>query len=153
LSDLLLRKVNCSMQGNSGSAAIAREWIIKAENDLKTASYILKMSRGCPTDTVCFHAQQCVEKYIKAFLVVKGIDFPRTHDIEHLVSLLPENIWLRLSIEEQRRLTAYATVTRYPGDYEPIPLTEAQQIVKLTRRVRKEMRELLPKTILSTSRR
>ena len=115
------------MQGNSGSAAIAREWIIKAENDLKTASYILKMSRGCPTDTVCFHAQQCVEKYIKAFLVVKGIDFPRTHDIEHLVSLLPENIWLRLSIEEQRRLTAYATVTRYPGDYEPIPLTEAQQ--------------------------
>jgi HEPN domain-containing protein len=106
------------MRGNKQSAAIAREWIIKAENDFKNALYSLKMSRGCPTDTVCFHAQQCVEKYLKAFLVVKDIDFPRTHDIEKLVSLLPEDIWLRLSIEEQRRLTSYATVTRYPGEYE-----------------------------------
>ena len=105
------------MQVNRRSIAIAREWTIKAENDFKAASHTLKISRGCPTDIVCFHAQQCVEKYLKAFLVIKNIDFPRTHDIEYLVSLLPENIWLRLSIEEQRRLTAYATVTRYPGDY------------------------------------
>ncbi len=141
------------MHENSKTIAIAREWIIKAENDLKTASHTLKMARGCPTDAVCFHAQQCVEKYLKAFLVCKGIDFPRTHDIEHLVSLLPESIWLRLSIEEQRRLTAYATVTRYPGEYEPIPLTEAQQSVRLARRVRRELRSLLPKEILSRHRR
>jgi HEPN domain-containing protein len=137
------------MHENSRLYAIAREWIIKAENDLKTASHTLKMTRGCPTDTVCFHAQQCVEKYLKAFLVSKGIDFPRTHDIEHLVSLLPGSIWLRLSIEEQRRLTAYATVTRYPGEYEPIPLAEAQQSVRFARRVRRQMRRLLPKEILS----
>jgi HEPN domain-containing protein len=87
------------MRENSRSAAIAREWIIKAENDFKTASHTLKMRRGCPTDTVCFHAQQCVEKYLKAFLVCKGIDFPKTHDIEHLVALLPESIWLHLSIK------------------------------------------------------
>jgi HEPN domain-containing protein len=96
---------------------------------------------------------ECVEKYLKAFLVSKGIDFPMTHDIEHLISLLPESIWLRLSIEEQRRLTAYATLTRYPGDYEPIPLVKAQQSVKLARRVRKEIRSLLPKGILSRLRR
>ncbi len=127
--------------------------VIKAENDLKTASHTLKMTKGCPTDTVCFHAQQCVEKYLKAFLVSKGIDFPKTHDIENLVSLLPENIWLRLSIEEQRCLTAYATVTRYPGDYEPVLFAEAQQSVKLARRVRQELRSLLPKEILSRRRR
>lgn len=137
----------------SRTNAIARAWIIKAESDLKTASHTLKMERGCPTDAVCFHAQQCVEKYLKAFLVSKSIDFPMTHDIEHLISLLPESIWLRLSIEEQRRLTAYATVTHYPGDYEPIPLAEAQQSVRLARRVRKEIRELLPKGILSRCRR
>jgi len=141
------------MHGNSEKAAVAREWIIKAENDFKTASHTLKMSSGCPTDTVCFHAQQCVEKYLKAFLVCKGIDFPRTHDVERLVALFPESIWLRLSIEEQRRLTAYATITRYPGDYEPIPLSEAQHSVKLARRVRKELRGLLPKDILSLRRR
>jgi len=137
---------------NSRTIAIAREWIIKAENDLKTASHTLKISRGCPTDAVCFHAQQCVEKYLKAFLVCEGIDFSRTHDIEQLVSLLPESIWLRLSIEEQRRLTAYATVTRYPGEYEPVPLAEAQQSVRLARRVRREIREFLPKEILSRRR-
>lgn len=85
--------------------------------------------------------------------MVKDIDFPRTHDIEYLVSLLPENIWLKLNLEEQRRLTAYATVTRYPGEYEPIPLIEAQQIVKLARRVSKELRGLLPKAVLTRGRR
>ncbi|OHB73669.1 MAG: hypothetical protein A2Z25_06555 [Planctomycetes bacterium RBG_16_55_9] len=140
------------MRGNSQSAAIAREWIIKAENDLKNATHTLKMSRGCPTDTVCFHAQQCVEKYLKAFLVVRRIDFPKTHDIERLVSLLPENIWLRLSITEQRLLTTYAAVTRYPGEYDPIPLDEARLSVRLARRVRKEIRDILPKEILSPRR-
>lgn len=126
---------------------------MKAENDLKTAAHTLKMGRDCPTDTVCFHGQQSVEKYLKALLVCKGIDFPKTHDIERLVALLPENVWLRLSIEEQRRLTAYATVTRYPGDYEPIPLAEAQRSVRIAGRVRKELRRFLPKEILSCRRR
>jgi len=140
------------MHGNSGTKAIAREWVIKAENDFRTASYTLRMARGCPTDAVCFHAQQCVEKYLKAFLVCTGVDFPKTHDIERLVGLLPKSIWLRLSVEEQRRLTAYATVTRYPGDYEPISFAEAQHSVKLARRVRKELRDNLPGEILSPRR-
>jgi HEPN domain-containing protein len=93
-----------------------------------------------------------VEKYLKAFLVCTGVDFPKTHDIERLVGLLPKSIWLRLSVEEQRRLTAYATVTRYPGDYEPISFAEAQHSVKLARRVRKELRDNLPGEILSPRR-
>ncbi|MBL7154876.1 MAG: HEPN domain-containing protein [Phycisphaerae bacterium] len=137
------------MHVNSRTIAVVRQWIAKAENDLKNAAHTLKLGRGCPTDTVSFHAEQCVEKYLKAFLVYKGIDFPRTHDIERLVALLPENIWLRLSVEEQRRLTAYATVTRYPGEYEPIPLREAQQSVRLARRARKEIRALLPREVLA----
>jgi HEPN domain-containing protein len=137
------------MQKNNRTLAVAREWITKAENDLKTAAYTIKMSTGWPTDTICFHAQQCVEKYLKAFLVIKGIDFPKTHDIEHLVSLLPENIWLKLGIEEQRRLTDYATVTRYPGEYEPISIKEAKNSITLARHVRKEVRNLLPEKILS----
>ena len=97
----------------------------------------------------CFHAQQCVEKYLKAFLVVEGIDFPKTHDIERLVSMLPESLWLKLSVEEQRRLTDYATVTRYPGDYEAIQFPEAKRSLTLARRVRKEIRSLMPKEVFS----
>ncbi len=64
---------------------VVREWVIKAENDLKTAEHVLKLESECPTDTVCFHAQQTVEKYIKSLLVLRGIDFPKTHDIEDLL--------------------------------------------------------------------
>jgi len=140
------------MHVNSRTSAVVRQWIVKAENDLKNAAHTLKLGSECPTDTVSFHAQQCVEKYLKAFLVYKGIDFPRTHDIERLVALLPENIWLRLSIEEQRTLTTYATLTRYPGEYEIIPLAEAQQSVRLARRVRTELRGLLPRELLGRRR-
>ena len=48
------------------AAIVAREWIGKADNDLKTAAQTLKLGADCPTDTVCFHAQQCVEKCLKA---------------------------------------------------------------------------------------
>jgi HEPN domain-containing protein len=64
------------MPENDKTAIVAREWTTKAENDLKTAAHTLKLGSKCPTDTVCFHAQQCVEKYLKAFLVVMGIEFP-----------------------------------------------------------------------------
>ena len=127
---------------------IARDWVQKAENDLKNAAYTLGMGEDCPTDTVCFHAQQCVEKYLKAFLVLKRINFPKAHDIKELIVLLPSNSRPKLTPEEQRRLTDYATVTRYPGDYEPISLAEARRAVKIARRVRNEFRKLLPKEML-----
>jgi hypothetical protein len=69
--------------------AVIREWVNKAENDLKAAAQILKLGDECPTDTVCFHAQQCVEKYLKALLVSKGIAFPKIHDVEELVAKVP----------------------------------------------------------------
>jgi hypothetical protein len=39
------------------AAVVAREWISKAENDLKTAACTLKLGSECPGDTVCFHMQ------------------------------------------------------------------------------------------------
>ncbi|MFQ5705633.1 MAG: HEPN domain-containing protein [Gemmatimonadales bacterium] len=136
------------MAGSERIAEVVREWVEKAENDLKNAAHTVKMDEGCPTDTVCFHAQQCVEKYLKAFLVSKGIDFPNTHDIGELTALMPRRAVVQLSTEEQRRLVAYATVTGYPGDYEPVSLSEARLAVKMARRVRKNIRMLLPKNVL-----
>src|SRR6266478_6775118 len=72
--------------------AVVREWLVKAENDLLNATHTLTLGANCPTDTVCFHAQQCVEKYIKALLVFRAISFPKTHDIDKLRSLLPPKL-------------------------------------------------------------
>ena len=43
-----------------------RQWIEKAEGDLRNAEHTLTLEQDCPLDTVCFHAQQCAEKYLKA---------------------------------------------------------------------------------------
>lgn len=101
--------------------AVVHEWVEKAENDLRNAAHTLKLGEDCPTDTVCFHAQQCVEKYVKALLVLRGVDFPKTHDLDKLQRLLPGETRLSLSEEERGRLTDYATVGRYPG-WGQIPL-------------------------------
>ena len=132
--------------------AVVREWMAKAENDLKNAAHTLKLGEAGPMDTVCFHAQQCAEKYLKAFLVLKEVDFPRNHDIGALVALLPKEIDVGLSATEQRRLTTYATLTRYPGDYEPISMKEARQAVKIARRVRRAIQLHLPKEALRKER-
>lgn len=127
--------------------AVVREWVEKAENDLRNAAHTLKMESDCPTDTVCFHAQQCAEKYVKALLVWRGIDFPKTHDLSALVKLFTARDRPTLDFGDQRRLTRYATAARYPG-WGPISLAEARRAVTLARRVRKELRATLPKEIL-----
>jgi len=60
---------------------IVSEWVEKAENDLRNAGHTLRLRENCPTDTVCFHAHQCVEKYIKTLLVLSNVAFPKTHNI------------------------------------------------------------------------
>jgi HEPN domain-containing protein len=136
------------MPGHSQTMQVVREWIVKAENDLTNAVHTLKLKEKCPTDTVCFHAQQAVEKYFKALLVYRDIDFKKTHDISELAGLLPKSLHTGMSVAEQELLTDYATVTRYPGDYEPIPLAEARKAVTIVRRFRKQIRALLPKEAL-----
>jgi len=123
-------------------------WARKAEHDLTSASATLKVRPHCPSDTVCFHAQQCAEKYLKALLVLRGISFPRTHDIEALVALLPSGNPPPLTPEEEAQLTRYATISRYPGDYPEPTLTEAREAVRIARRVRRWCRKLLPRAVL-----
>jgi HEPN domain-containing protein len=84
-----------------------------------------------------------VEKYIKALLVAQGTEFRKIHDLGELMVLLPSRLRPSLDEKEQDRLTEYATVTRYPGDYEPISLGEAKQAVRISRRVRREIRKML----------
>ena len=124
---------------------IIREWVQKAENDLSNAAYVLRLGKRCPTDTVCFHAQQCVEKYLKAMLVNHERDIPKTHALSVLNAQLPAGARPDLTPEEEQLLTDYATITRYPGDYAAISLTEARQAVKIARRVRRHARKHLPK--------
>jgi len=128
--------------------SVLRQWLIKADNDLKTAELAIKAGADCPTDTACFHAQQCAEKCLKALLIKLGVEFPFTHDLGALNLLLPPGFRPDFTPEQADTLTRYATVTRYPGDYEPLSLDEAKDAVKVARRIRDEIRLKLSPDIL-----
>jgi HEPN domain-containing protein len=126
-------------------AGVAGDWVEKAESDLTAAVNLLNIAKRKPMDVVCFHAQQCVEKYLKALLAMQGIDFPKTHQIEEIIRLLPRGVDAGLSPQEQRMLTGYAVTTRYPGTYEAITMREARDALSMMRRVRRSVRRLLPR--------
>lgn len=53
----------------------ALKWIRFAEEDLRLAEYALQLSSGCPYRLIAYHAQQCAEKYIKAYPVLATLIF------------------------------------------------------------------------------
>ncbi|OGJ87654.1 MAG: hypothetical protein A2268_04425 [Candidatus Raymondbacteria bacterium RifOxyA12_full_50_37] len=132
------------MQRLDERAAVIAGWMTKADNDLTTALQTLKLGKKAPTDTICFHAQQCIEKSLKAALVYLGIHFPRTHDLSVLSALLPKEYKGWMSPKEQEQMTDYAVTSRYPGDYLPITLKQTRQAVSVARRVRKTICRLIP---------
>jgi len=102
------------------------------------------MGQDCPYSVVGYHAQQCAEKYIKALLVCHSIEFPKVHDLNKIMRLVPSDKAIPLSAEEQDRLTDYATASRYPGESEPPTRAEAEEAVALARKVRAVVRSYLP---------
>lgn len=96
---------------------LVRQWLEKARRDWDVCELLMEPPHGAPVfSAVCFHAQQCVEKLLKAVLVWRDIDFRKTHDIQVLMKLLAEGDRPNLSDAEQRALTAYAVDSRYELD-------------------------------------
>ena len=94
-----------------------REWVDKAEADFATAGRELRARRQPNYDAACFHAQQCVEKYLKAKLVEVKIRFTKTHDLVRLLDLiLPREPLWELFRPLLIELSRFAVAFRYPGE-------------------------------------
>ena len=125
------------------------QWAEKAEHDLITAEHTLKLRKNCPFDTVCFHAQQCAEKYLKALPVFHSTAFPPQHNLRVLMQLIPADAALALDGKAVIGLTRYAVDARYPGDWESITREEAKRAVAVARQVREAVRAKLPQGALN----
>lgn len=121
---------------------ITEEWVLKAEDDYRSAEALLYVVEIPIVETACFHCQQCAEKYVKAFLEEQEIDFPRNHNLMQLLDLC---IRLDGSFETIRRalqsLEHYAVTVRYPGLRVPFDLGE--NAYKVATRIRKFVRKKL----------
>jgi len=118
---------------------ITAEWIAKAEGDFATAQRELSAIDHPNYDAVCFHAQQCAEKYLKAFLQEANISFPRTHDLADLLALALsiEPTWTSMTAD-LNALSAFAVEYRYPGD--SADLDEAKEALQMCKNVRQVIR-------------
>ena len=114
---------------------VARRWIDKADEDLTAAKRLIALDASLSA-VVCFHAQQAVEKLLKALLVFAGVPFARTHDVIQLVQLLPGDLVPPIALADLAPLNRYAVEARYPIGEEPISGEEAQAAIAVSRRVR-----------------
>lgn len=91
------------------------EWIEKAEGDYRTAKW-LQQAPDPVHDSICFHVQQCIEKYLKAWLQEANISAPRTHNLEDLLALILPTLpaWDQWQ-PDFKIITEYAVDPRYPG--------------------------------------
>jgi len=119
--------------------ASTREWISKAEEDFRAAMILSRPRKKPLWGTVCFHAQQCVEKYLKARLNEGSIPIHKTHDLEQLLNaaIALEPLWsaFRAAL---KRLTDAAVLPRYPGNV--FTKIEGQRALKTCKSLRREAR-------------
>jgi HEPN domain-containing protein len=112
------------------------QWLNYADEDIQLARHALTLSTGVPYRLVAYHAQQCAEKSLKAFLVSHRIDFPYTHNISRLLELCSEAAHWSDSLLDAEELSVYAVTTRYPGEEEEVSRDEALRAIELAKLVR-----------------
>ena len=103
-----------------------RHWLRHAASDLELAR---AKPAGVLLEMLCFHAQQAVEKSIKAVLLAQGIEFFKTHNLRILLERLAERMEIPQSVWNAASLTEYAVSARYPGEWEAVTEEEYREAV------------------------
>ena len=121
---------------DKNTKTVLERWLTKAENDLRTAESVLRVSPPI-VDTACFHAQQCVEKLLKAVLTARDKHVERTHSLPRLLELAAHEAAELNSLKDTCvALTDYAVTGRYPDDWRDVSLVEAEAAVLMASQAR-----------------
>lgn len=120
---------------------LARALASKAESDLRMAE--IGIEHDAPLDAVAFHVQQAAEKLLKALLASRGIEYPRTHDVEALLDLILTDFAVFDGFRERLLgLSAYAVEMRYDAALYP-DREEVMVALETVRDLRREIFQLL----------
>ncbi len=112
-------------------------WLQRAESDLKVAKHMLEIDEP-PTDAVCFHCQQAIEKYLKAFLTFQNVRVKKIHDLEALLNLCIEidKKFENLDKEKISSLSFFAVEVRYPDEFYIPTIEEARENLEIALKVK-----------------
>ncbi|MCL5104226.1 MAG: HEPN domain-containing protein [Armatimonadetes bacterium] len=123
-------------------SAVVDEWVEKAEGDFRTANREFSAAADPNYDAVCFHAQQCIEKLMKAALIVRNVVPPKTHSLILLDSLLSsEKADWSWPLPDLRLLDRAAVLFRYPG--ESADREEAELAIGVATKMRNKLIQLI----------
>ena len=119
------------------------EWVEVAEDDYDAVKLHLQRSSKRPSyNKICFNAQQCIEKYLKAWLQEANLPTPRTHDLNELLDVIvparPEWETWRTDFSA---FDKYAVDARYPGYV--ATEADAEHAVRICDEVRQTVRNML----------
>lgn len=127
---------------------LVRQWLRKADIDYRTAERLMQDTEPI-RESIAFHSQQAVEKYIKAYLVYQRIEFSKTHSISRLLDLLSSiDSELAGELQEAEMLTPFGVEIRYPGDFPNVLPGQERTAFALARRTRHSILRLLPPDLL-----
>lgn len=125
---------------------IVRQWVSKAELDFKAARSLFFQDEPLFYPS-CFHAQQAVEKYFKAYLTWKQIEFSKTHDLAELLDLIEkEDAALARMLSDAPKLTPFGVEVRYPGDIPEPTARETREAVEIAEKIRSTILSILGST-------
>jgi len=113
--------------------AYIKNWMRKADHDFIAARKLITLE-PLILDVVCFHCQQAVEKYLKAFLIYHRFDVPRTHDVDFLLEQCKQidNRFDQISLNN---LNDFAVEVRYPDQFLQPEMEEAECYLKIAKQV------------------
>lgn len=113
---------------------LANEWAIKGQNDLAAAK-IIYQEKG-PSDVICFHCHQAVEKYLKAYLIFKNVHFEKIHYLWKLAELCVVKNKDFLNFEDElKTLDAYYIESRYPPEVKSYSREECKKVLALSEKL------------------
>ncbi|KAF5083104.1 HEPN domain protein [anaerobic digester metagenome] len=121
----------------SNNIETIRLWCLKADSDLKNASHEIEHEDPA-LDTICFHAQQTIEKYLKAFLVFSDTEIPKTHSLIRLIRdcILIDTSFSELIDKNIDELTDFAVEIRYADEFYFPSIEEARDAIEKAEFVR-----------------
>jgi HEPN domain-containing protein len=99
---------------NEGTTNFISQWLSKANEDLLVVNKLTEFEI-IATSSVCFHCQQAVEKFLKAFLIANDVDIKKTHNIEYLLAECAD-IDDDFAGIDPKELSDFGVDARYPGD-------------------------------------
>jgi HEPN domain-containing protein len=113
-----------------------RQWFAIADSDLSVSEHLLAAHNPRPDEIICFHCQQAGEKYLKGYLRIHDVEFPKIHDLVAIRKLC-EKVYAdfsRLAIHTQF-LTQYGVLPKYPSELQMLP-EDAETAIRYAREIK-----------------